>query len=95
MLPTRDAKKTKFYTTLGMRIRAARKRTKLSAKDFASGLGISERQLRRYESGKGNIDSYQLARIAQVSGEGLESLVADLEDLVEGSKKRTSLKKAA
>jgi transcriptional regulator with XRE-family HTH domain len=95
MLPKRDAKKTNFYTTLGKRIRAARERTKLSAKDFASELGISERQLSRYESGKGNIDSYQLARIALISGEGLESLVADLEDLVEGSKNQIPLRKAA
>lgn len=95
MLPTRDAKKAHFYTILGKRIREARKRTNLSAKDFASGLGISERQLRRYESGKGTIDSYQLAKIALVSGEGLESLVAGLEDLVEGSKNQIPLKKAA
>jgi transcriptional regulator with XRE-family HTH domain len=88
MLPKRDAKKDRYYTTLGKRIREARKRTNLSAKDFASILGISERQLGRYESGTGRVDSYQLARIALVSGEGLESLVADLEDLVGIPQKR-------
>ena len=78
----RSDEKASIARVMGKRVRAARKRSGIPALEFADRIGVQVAQLYRYESGENEIGLYRLARIAKLSDEGIESLVAGLDDLI-------------
>lgn len=68
---------TNLLSTIGTRVRAARKMNRLSRKALAERSGVSERHLAQLEGGTGNISILLLDRICEALGVRLANLVAE------------------
>ncbi len=95
MVHTRTAERKSLAKLMGARMRVARKRSQIPAKEVAQRMGTYVAQLYRYENGQNEIGLYRLALFATICGEGIESLVAGLEDHVTLSTKFDDMDLAA
>ena len=75
-MPDGTLRSSALLTTIGTRVRAARKISQLSRKALAERSGVSERHLAQLETGTGNISILLLDRICSALGVQMSNLVA-------------------